>query len=173
MSIPKWIQAVAVIAAVGAVIWGVQEWEASVYDRGHKAGADEVQARWDAEKIKREESEKAAILTRIEENRLAKERDEAERQKLKKGYANEIAKIRADHARDAATGLHVDASICSGFAGSGQAESAGGSNARAAATVLLPEPTERDLRALMKEADTIVAGCRVGQEFVRVNGMAP
>jgi hypothetical protein len=37
----------------------------------------------------------------------------------------------------------------------------------------LPPATSGDLLALMQQADEIVAGCRVAQEFIKSQGMGP
>jgi hypothetical protein len=143
----------------------------ALFGAGHHFGAQGVQADWSKETADRKTAETAAILIRIKNNEREIEQQESNRQKLKKGHANEIAQIRAAYATD--RGLRLPATVCRGLAAGTEAESASRGNGSTAGTVALPDQVERDLRALMLEADTVVAGCRVAQAFIRDNGMAP
>jgi hypothetical protein len=153
-------KAIAVIAAALAL-----------FGAGHHFGAQGVQADWSKETAERKTAETAAILTRIKNNERIADQQEADRQKLKKGHTDEIAQIRAAYATD--RGLRLPAAVCCGLAAGTEAESASRGNGSTSGTVALPGSIERDLRALMLEADTVVAGCRVAQAFIRDNGMAP
>jgi hypothetical protein len=153
-------KAIAVIAAALAL-----------FGAGHHFGAQGVQADWSKETADRKTAETAAILTRIKNNERIADQQEIDHQKLKKGHTNEIAQIRAAYATD--RGLRLPATVCRGLAASTETESASRGNGAAAGTVALPDSIDRDLRALMLEVDTIVAGCRVAQAFIRDNGMAP
>lgn len=154
------IKALAVICIALGLLW-----------TGHHFGAQGVQAKWDRETAQRKTDENSAILSRIRNNERIAEQQEADKKRMKKGHADEIAQVRAAYAAD--RGLRVDAAICAGFTEGARADGARGSDAGAAGTVALPEEVERDLRALMLEADTMLATCRVAQEFIRSNGMAP
>jgi hypothetical protein len=153
-------KAIAIIAAALAL-----------FGAGHHFGAQDVRADWSKETADRKTDENSAILTRIKNNERDLEQQETNRQKLKKGHANEIAQIRTAYATD--RGLRLPAAVCRGLAAGTEAESASRGNGAAAGTVALPDQVGRDLRALMLEADTVVAGCRVAQAFIRDNGMAP
>lgn len=140
--------------------------------RQYDAGAHAMKEKWDADRVAQEREYNAELFKRAEENtRLADDY----RKKLvmqKKEYADEIAEIDKRSSELAAAGLRLPATICATQTAPGKAETdrPGGSGAGAAATVLLPKRTELDLRALMEKADKIVAGCRVGQGFIKGNG---
>lgn len=54
----RWIKfggALAILAAIGYGLW-------SLYHAGYKAGADDIQARWDADKIHEAGAQRAALL---------------------------------------------------------------------------------------------------------------
>jgi hypothetical protein len=153
------------IAAVIAILLAGSHWKVYVM------GGDSVRVEWQAETLKRKTAENAAILTRIKNNERTADQQEVDRQKLKKGHTDEIAQIRAAYATD--RGLRLPATVCRGLAAGTEAESASRGNGSTSGTVALPGSIERDLRALMLEADTVVAGCRVAQAFIRDNGMAP
>jgi hypothetical protein len=122
-------------------------------------------------KAKHTATENKAItdhLTQIEQEQTAHELD---RQKLKKGHADEIARSRALSA--AAPGLRVGPEICRGFAGQAKTEGAGGSDGGDPATRLVPPGIDADFRALGLKIEAIFAGCRVAQQHLEKNGMAP
>jgi hypothetical protein len=153
-------KAIAIIAAALAL-----------FGAGHHFGAQGVQADWSKETADRKTAESAAILTRIKNNERTADQQELDRQKLKKGHANEIAQIRAAYAAD--RGLRINAKLCAGFAGTAETKSASGSDGRTAASWLLPEAYDRDIKSLGVEYETAIAGCRVAQTFISDNGMAP
>lgn len=155
-------------AAVVVLLLGVF---AFGYHSNH--GAEHVQAAWDKEKAERLAADNRAVFERIRANERAAEQQDVERQQLKKGYENEIAKIRATADRAASVGLRIPASVCSGLASTAQAKSASGGNDRIAGTVELPESIARDIQAEAERADKIVASCRVAQKFIQDNGFAP
>jgi hypothetical protein len=154
------VKAIAIIAAALAL-----------FGSGHHFGAQGVQADWSKETAERKIAESAAILTGIKNNERIADQQETDRQKLKKGHADEIAQIRAAYATD--RGLRINAKLCTGFAGTAEAKSTSGSDERTAAYWLLPEAYDRDIKSLGIEYETAIAGCRVAQEFISDNGMAP
>jgi hypothetical protein len=97
--IPSWIRVVAILALVGAVVWGVNAWEESVYQRGYGVAMAEAEAR--EKQIQIEAKDKLANATA---DALAKEReirrafDAMSASRLKKESENEtiIARLRAD-----------------------------------------------------------------------------
>lgn len=135
--------------------------------------ADKVRAEWATERAKNLAAEHDAVLLRLAENQAVAKKQEANKQKLKKGYTDEIQLV--DDAAGAArsVGLRINASACAAFAGTAEARGADGSDGAAAGTGALPEPYSRNLVELMREADAIVASCRVAQQFILDNGMAP
>lgn len=110
--------------------------------------------------------ENAAMITRMQERDRIEAEHEVDRQKLKKGHADEIATIR----RANAGGLRVNARLCAGFA---ETQSAGRGDDRDSATRMVPESVERDFERLRIEIETVFAACRVAQQFITDNGMAP
>lgn len=154
------IKALAVIAALLAI-----------FGFGHRTGAQGVKADWAQETAERKTAENAAILTRIKNNERVAAQQDVDRQKLKKGHADEIAKIRSAYAADRR--LRINAKLCIGFAAGPNAESANGGDDGTAATRLLPEAYDRDIKSLGIEYETAIAGCRVAQKFISDNGMAP
>lgn len=155
----------AIVGAIGfGGGWTVNSWRLN-------AQIAELRSDWAKETAERKEAENLAVFQRLRNNERAKEQQEIDSQRMKKENADEIAKIHA--AYDRAPGLRINKNICAGFAARTEAESASRSNGETASTGLLPEPYNRDIRALMLEADEIVAGCRVAQKFIQSNGMAP
>lgn len=142
-----------------------------IFAAGHRFGAQGVQAAWDKERAERVAADNAAILSRVKNNERIAEQQALDNDRIRKGYEDEIARIRADRAR--APGLRVTADVCTGLAGAAKTEGTGGSDAAVTGTIALPAQVDRDLRQLMEEADEVVAGCRAAQDFIVTNGMAP
>lgn len=158
----------ALIGAILAALAGGYWW---IHHTGVVSGREEVQTKWDADKNRIKIAEEKAIADRLRANELKQAQYEADKLKLKKGYANEIAQIRADSAT--AGRLRLPASVCDGFASGGDSKGTSGSSAAIAGTVLLPASISRNIQDLARQADEIVAGCRVAQEFIKSQGMAP
>lgn len=157
--------------AVAAALAGV--WHVS---------AERVRGQWAAADNVRLVAEKKATAQRLAANAATAATQDADREKLKKGYEDEIETLRAGAA--VAGRVRVNAAVCSGFAAPAKTESPGrGVEAVAGAgplpapdagnTAELPEPYSDDLDALTDEADKIVASCRVAQKFLIDNGFAP
>lgn len=141
------------------------------FGSGWHYGAKGVRSDWDAEKANELQAQKSALIARINENDKILEQQEIDRQKLKKGYANEITKLRATY--DNSERLRINARICDGSAESGDSKSASGSNGGTPGSRELPADIDRDLKSLGEKYETAIAGCRVAQAFIRDNGMAP
>jgi hypothetical protein len=134
-------------------------------------GRLEVQAEWDADKLQRAESEKLAILNRINANERANEQHALEKKQMKGTYEKEIASVRAVAAT--AGRLRISTGFCAGFASSVQASGTGGIDAGVATTVVLSEPYAGNIARVMLEADEVVASCRVAQDYLKRTGQAP
>ncbi len=151
---------------LGAAMWGMQR-------RGQLQGRAEIQARWDKESRERAEAEKSALLARVKNNERIVEQQALDGQRIRKDVNNELNQIHAAYGSSghADSGLRVSASICHGLAPAADTAGTAGSNAAAASTLALPPEIEGNLRNLMQEADTVVAGCRATQQFIRANHM--
>lgn len=132
---------------------------------GHyiEIGRKEVRTKWTIEKAEFEEKAKDA--------RIAEQQKQATiNESIKKGHANEIAKIHASYAT--VNRLRIPSSACNKFASTAEATSTGRNDAAPSRTIALPESIERDLYALAQEADTMLANYRALQEFIKQNGLA-
>jgi len=153
--------------AVAALVLGLF---AGVYWKGYTHGRDNVRAEWQEEKDARVVAENKATAKRIAENAAIATKNNFDKIKLKKGYENEIAKLRADGAITPI--LRLSAADC-GFAGTSQGDRASGGNADVAGSRVLSPQTARGLFELADQADEYMASCRTLQEFVKEQGMAP
>lgn len=160
----KGLIALAIMGALSAVYFGIRH-------QGVVAGRAEVQADWDADKNRIEIAQEKAVADRIRENELEKVKFEADKVKLKKGNADEIAQIRAYYA--SAGRLRIPATVCPGSTGGSKTESTSGSGTTTPGTILLPEAIGRNLQDLARQADEMVAGCRTAQDFIKSQDMAP
>jgi hypothetical protein len=152
------------LAAAAALIVGL-------FAFGHHQGAKSVQGKWDSAKAAQLTAENSAILQRTSDNTALAAAQAETTALLKKGYSNEITRITVNRA--AAGRLRIPAAACTGLAITAKADRPEGGYADATGAGLLPIEIDQNLRALMLEADTIVAGCRAGQGFITANGMAP
>ena len=161
----KLIAASALAAALAAGAW-------YCHHAGYDAGVAAIQAKWDKAKADQAIADNAAILARVKNNERVAAEQQAINQQLKDDHAKEIAQIRSRAAADSTYRLRLPATVCREFAAGASAQSASGSTATTAGTVALPEQTERNLRELMIEADTVVANCRATQKFIIENKLA-
>lgn len=138
---------------------------------GKIAGRQEVQAKWDAEKLATARAEKEAVFSRIKNNERVAEQQALDQQKIRTANEKEIADVRAVPV--AAGRMRVSQGFCAGFASTTQTSGSSRGDATTTAASALPDPYARDIDALMLEADLVVAGCRAAQGFIRVNGLAP
>lgn len=122
-----------------------------------------------AERQRQHDAENRALLRRTEENIALQQKYQQDLTKQKKGYSDEIERIKRRHGELSGAGLRVPRTICDGFARTTEAGS-GKEGGAAAGTIALPEQVERDLRELMAQADRAVAGCRSDEQFIDENG---
>lgn len=156
----------AIMLLVGTSLWMFGNYR-------FEQGAAEVQKQWDQERLSMLSAHASALAQRAEENVKLAEANRKALSRQKKRYEDEIAEIkRSRAAADSPYGLRVPRSICDSpdSAGPAKADGTQGGDGPPAGTVVLPEQVERNLRGLMEEAATIVARCRLGQEFIRENG---
>lgn len=131
--IPRWLQAVALVAALAALVWGVQRWEARAYDRGYQAAQAEARER--EERLSRQAAQEQA--TALE---AAREKDREYRRwhdqlvdrhyQENKDYERTIAHLRAA-ARAGQHGMSIAVTAgalprCSAAADSAPAAGSGG-----------------------------------------------
>lgn len=112
-----------------------------------------------------------ALGKRNDEIVAAKAKYDEETKQLKKGYANEIDTIHAAYAKS--DRLRFRAGTCQRLAPDTQANSASGSNGRDAEAWGFSPEVESSIKQLGQEIEEKFASCRVAQEFIRKNGMAP
>lgn len=146
---------------------------ASLTGYGYVKGLHHAEAAEHVRDAARTTAENTAILKRVSDNKALAAKQEAEKQTLKKGYQDEIDAANATANRNKPAGLRISAAICNSAAGSTKSQGSSGGNVPTAGTVILPENIGVDLRALMLQADKVVASCRVAQEFIKSEGMAP
>lgn len=164
MSPYAWIAAILLsVGLLGGVYW-------KVHHGGVVQGRAEIQAKWDADKNARKVAEEKAIADRLRANELKVAQFEMDKQKLKKGYTNEIATLRAARAKPVQLRVHTD--NCGSASGS-KANRTGASDTTTAGTGVLSSADSEAILVLMDKADEIVAGCRVAQQFLVDNGLAP
>ncbi|TCS35813.1 hypothetical protein EDC30_109112 [Paucimonas lemoignei] len=152
--------AAAVVAVLAAITHGI-------YTHGYNA----ADAKWLKRETERKDIELASIQEELQAQEILKGQYEHEKQLLKKGHADEIAKSRALSA--AAPRLRISAEICGELAVEAEADRAGGSNGGDPRTRLVPERVDQDFRALELKIEHVFAGCRVAQGHLQQNGMAP
>ncbi len=156
--------ALALLAALAGIYW-------KIHHDGVVSGRAEVQADWDADKNSRKVAEEKAIADRLRANELRVKQNEDEKAKLKESYANEISTLRAARAKPVSLRVHTD--NCQRSADSSKTNSASTSVPDTAGTGLLSSSDSETILSLMDQADEIVAGCRVAQDFLKSQGMAP
>lgn len=154
--------------AVGAMVLSLF---GGTYYKGVQSGKASVQAEWDQDKDVRKIAEQAAVAGRLRDNEAIAAKAASDKLKQKKAYSDEISKLRADGANNPR--LPINAADCVGPAGGRETSGAGRGNADTSGGGFLPPAVNSNLFALMQQADEIVAGCRVGQEFIKSQGMAP
>ncbi len=112
-----------------------------------------------------------ALDKRNDEITAAKAKHDEETKQLKRGYANEIDTIHAAYTKS--DRLRFREGACQRLAPDTQANSASGSNDGNAETWGFSPEVESGIKQLGQEIEEKFAACRVAQEFIRKNGMAP
>lgn len=141
------------------------------FSSGEEFGRMAVEAEWKEDNAKRYEAEKQAIFQRLKNNEHVEEQRELEKKELKKGYQNEITNLRSTIANTPR--LRINSNSCAGFTGSVKAEGTGRDDAGVTTTWELPEAVDRDIKSLAEKYEVAIAGCRLGQQWVIKEGMAP
>lgn len=144
---------------------------AVLFGAGHHFGAQGVQSAWDADTAARAVAGQKAVLTRMAENEVERERNRENNRLLQRSYESEITHLRA--AIDAAPRLRVGSSFCGGVPGQTQAGGASSSDGADPGGRLLPEEVDRAVKALIEETERAAATGRACQVFVQENGLAP
>lgn len=160
MTIPLWMRAIAatiILLAIVGIGWSIHRY---IWQSGY-----------DTAKLEQDAAEKAAVLTRVAENRTIFRQQERDSAKLTKAHDDELAQTRA--ARVAAPRLSIPAAVCSGSAGTADTKSAGVSDRGNTSTRMVSAGTQQDFNAIEDRIETVFAGCRVAQQFIVNNRMAP
>jgi hypothetical protein len=157
--IPSWAYGALAIVALGVGI--------EFHGRAH------VQHLWDADRQEIARISQTAIAAANVRNSAILAQQTADAEVRIKGYQDEAIKAHADAANSKHLWLRLSKASCDNFASSTDPKSSQGSDATTAGTVPLPDTIEQSLRALMLEADLVVASCRAAQGFIRDNGMYP
>lgn len=159
---------VAIGAVIVAAITGIL---GSISYGIYRLGYNAADGKWQKKVADRDAAEKKAIVDRLTEIEQLQVAHELEKQKLRKGYDDEIARSRSLSA--AAPRMRISAALCSGFTGEAQAAGTSRSDGGDSATRLVPERIEEDIRRLELTVEAIFAGCRVAQAHLKTHGMAP
>lgn len=155
--IPTWAYGALLLVALGVGI--------EYHGRAH------VQHEWDADRAEIARIAGLARAAATARNEQITKQQVADNKRITKGYADEIAKIRADIAR--APGLRPGPGLCAGFAAATQTAGAIGSNDTDSGRRLVRPDVGRDLDALKLRVEEALAAGRTCQDFIRSNGMAP
>jgi hypothetical protein len=155
--------------AVGALVLSLF---GGTYWKGYTSGESHVQGQWNSAKEAQVVANNEAVAKRIAENASVETKHNEVMVLLKKGYENEISTLRTNTV--ALPRLRINTTtVCSEPTSASQGSGPSTSNADTPTTRLLPESVDSNLRALMQQADEIVAGYRVAQGFIVEQGMAP
>lgn len=129
-----------------------------------------VRTEWTLAEAKRDERERMSLLSAYEHNEQVKAKQGEVNDLLKKGYDSEIIDIRTMYNAER---LRVGPKFCGDSAVPTIANSPGGSDGAVATTRVLPEDIERDIKALGQTLETAMTACRVAQQFLIQNHLAP
>jgi hypothetical protein len=163
--VPAWCYALllfVVLAGAGAVY---------EHETGITKGKAIVQEQWDAAEKQRADAEQKATLKAIENNTRIAQQQEIDNRKVSNAHQSELTAVRAEYERPAGR-LRITSTVCDQFAGATKTDRTAGTDEAPAGTVVLPEPIERDLRRLARDADEVTATARALQEWTRKNGFA-
>jgi hypothetical protein len=141
------------------------------HETGITKGKAIVQEQWDAAEKQRADAEQKATLKAIENNTRIAQQQEIDNRKVSNAHQSELTAVRAEYGRPAGR-LRITGAVCDQSAATTETDRAGGADAAPAGTVVLPEPIERDLRRLARDADEVMATARALQEWARLNGFA-
>lgn len=141
-----WIKvagALAILAAAGYGLW-------SLYHAGYRSGVNEIQIKWDADKIRTADAQRAALLAYGKKLKQAQEQ-----------HDNDQATI--DDLADTARRLRIHLPTCGDHA-------AGGQNPNGTAG-LLPDRVDQGFAALQSRATALFERCdQLNIDAIRANG---
>lgn len=138
---------------------------------GYKVGDFVVRAEWEKEKrVRAEETINALAARNILINQV-KAKNDADTKKLKEGFNAEISSIRAGFA--SAGRVRFTQGTCKRLASAGEAKSTGGGDGGVAETWVFSDRVDADLKQFGQMIEEKFEACRVAQDFIRNNGMAP
>lgn len=159
-----YMKAGAALAIVLALFFGYR----ALANHHQDIGRQEVQDKWDADKITRKNAEDAATAKRLADNAIEKAKQDATNKTITEKY-NEINSLRNELA--ASKRVRVGTAICSqGSASLTKASGTEGSNVPDTGARVVREDVERDIRALMIQVEESFATGRACQSFIRENG---
>lgn len=161
----KWLNPgiwLAILLAIAAGV-GVGYW------RGDASGTATERAEWTTKENARITAEQVALFHAVENNTRIAQQQAIDNRKVSNAHQSEIAAVRAAYERPAGR-LRITGDVCNQFASSTKTKRSGGSDAATPGTVELPEPIDRDLRRLARDADEVTATARALQEWARLNG---
>ncbi len=138
---------------------------------GYKKGSGDVQAKWDKQTLADSKATNAAMGERNQEIVATKAQYEEDKKLLKKGYSNEIDIIHAGYAKSGR--LLFGQGTCQRLTSVTQTPGPGGSDGGNAETWGFSPEVEQGIKSLGQEIEEKFASCRVAQDFIRKNGMAP
>lgn len=161
----------AVLAGVVLVLGAA----ALIFLKGHAAGADHVQMKWDADKLLAANVERAMLRQHAEKVAALIEKHNSTNLKVSQHHEQELDALRRGHdadraAVDRAGGLRISAAACRDPAARPEAASAVVADEGAAATIRLPREIENDLWNQAAACDALSAQVRALHEWVRLNG---
>lgn len=142
------------------------------YEMGEKAGRNQVQQAWGAAQLQRKTEETQAIWSRVKNNEREREQQALNEKKQKENYDSEINRIRTAYAGTHSLRIKAE-HICAGFAPATQTKTTSGGNEALAGTIALPDEIAKNLWQLVRDADELLAQCRMAQQFIRDTDFAP
>ena len=163
------IKICASLALIAGVLFGAHE----VAEHWREQGRQEIQVKWDADKVVRDLAQKKAINQRIQENIAAVAANEAKNQEVihelrtttqLQNNANQrvIADLKSHG------GLRLPSTFCSGFASQATAQSAEGDHGESSPR--LPEQIEDGLFQFANERDQEIIQLGACQQWIISNG---
>lgn len=138
---------------------------------GYRLGEANVTRAWNVDKETQAAAEAEAVLARSVEKEATVKRYTDEKLKMKGEYNAEIDIIRAGFAKSER--LRFTKNTCKRLDANPEANSASGSDGGNAETWVFSYRVDADLKRFGQMIEEKIAACRVAQEFIRVNGMAP
>ncbi|WP_186083683.1 hypothetical protein [Burkholderia gladioli] len=174
------------LGAIAGVVYAVNHWYSGRLAASYTAGQLAERVVWEQKDKVRADLAVGAIYDQSNAARASQARIDAANLKVEQDHAKALADLKAqravlDHDLAAFGGMRIDRNAACGSVASGGAQvpagseagSAGGNDAWIASTVALPDATQRDLRALLDEADRVTETARAGQNFAVQQGFYP